>query len=390
VLPAAVTRVGVFEYRTDTGVVREYRSAEQVFAAESLATLPGAPVTLDHPTGPVTPANWRGLSRGHVVDGSVSVDASSLHVLADIALDDGEAISRVRAGEIREVSCGYSCDVEDVPGVTPSGEAYDRKQTNIRYNHVALGPRGWGRAGETVALRLDAKGEQIVTQNAPRRAAKGHCMFPKIEWSRRRRTVRVDGVLYPLSTREGRAQAREALRVAFGRVSVPRADSSEQMGALVSALEAALAAAKEMAESYVEDMDDEEKKADEDEEKKADEDEEKKADEDEEKMDSRIAERFAIVERAQALKPGLDYRGKTAAKIMAEALTHVFGAELRADAMRPAELRGAFLVARPRDESGIASLALASAPQSRADGAGVTDPAEAYRERLAGLWKRGV
>ena len=37
----------------------------------------------------------------------------------------------------------------------PDGTPYDRVQRNIRYNHVALGPRGWGRMGPRVRLRVD-------------------------------------------------------------------------------------------------------------------------------------------------------------------------------------------------------------------------------------------
>jgi hypothetical protein len=38
---------------------------------------------------------------------------------------------------------------------------YDRVQRRIRYNHAALGPPGWGRAGADVSLRLDAAVEVV-------------------------------------------------------------------------------------------------------------------------------------------------------------------------------------------------------------------------------------
>jgi hypothetical protein len=47
---AHLTRAGVFEYETTEGKsIREYRPPEEVFAAESLATLSDAPITVEHP-----------------------------------------------------------------------------------------------------------------------------------------------------------------------------------------------------------------------------------------------------------------------------------------------------------------------------------------------------
>ncbi len=47
------------------------------------------------------------------------------------------------------------------PG-THRGERYDAVQTSIRYNHVALGPKDWGRAGSEASLRLDDNSAEAV------------------------------------------------------------------------------------------------------------------------------------------------------------------------------------------------------------------------------------
>lgn len=149
--PAYLTRTGVFTYRNPDGTPRrELRHPEDVFAADSLATLAGAPVTVGHP-GKVTPANWRKYAVGHVGD---LVKAEGAFAAGDILVQDGATLKGVGDKSLVEISCGYSMKLDNTPGEY-EGEKYDARQTNIRYNHVALGPSGWGRAGGDVRLRLD-------------------------------------------------------------------------------------------------------------------------------------------------------------------------------------------------------------------------------------------
>jgi uncharacterized protein len=152
-IPAYLTRVGVLEYRRADGtVVRELRPRDEVFRAQSLATLSAAPVTDLHPTKMVSPENVRELSIGHVSD---TVKADGNLVAAHVTIQEAAAIAAVEAGKRRELSCGYACRIDATPGVY-EGERYDQVQRDITYNHVAIGPRNWGRAGRDVALRVDA------------------------------------------------------------------------------------------------------------------------------------------------------------------------------------------------------------------------------------------
>lgn len=148
---ANLTRTGIFTYQTPNGPRREYRPNDEVFKADALDGFRGAPVTVGHP-GLVTPANWRTLSVGHVGD---DVRADGSFVAASVIIQDADTIAKVERGELRELSCGYDVDLDETPGTTPEGERYDAIQRNIRGNHVALGPEGWGRAGRDVRLRLD-------------------------------------------------------------------------------------------------------------------------------------------------------------------------------------------------------------------------------------------
>lgn len=158
--PAVLTRTGIFTYRrADGSVQREYRSAEEVYHEDSLATLRGAPVTDRHPPEMITPSNFGRFTRGHVADNVRQDDGGT--VAADLIVNDGGLIGKVERDDAVELSMGYQCELDETPGVSPEGERYDVAQRKIRYNHAALGPRGWGRAGRGVSLRLDSNGDEL-------------------------------------------------------------------------------------------------------------------------------------------------------------------------------------------------------------------------------------
>ena len=179
-IPANLTRVGVFVYRrADGSERRELRHPEEVFSEDSLSTLAAAPVTDLHPRGPVTPGNWKALAVGHVGE---TVEHDEKFVSASLMLQDDTAIKAVERGDRKELSCGYTCHLDPTPGEW-NGERYDAIQRGIKYNHVALGPGGWGRAGRDVALRLDSDDAVQVSADPPPIKPKGKSM-----------TIRIDGV----------------------------------------------------------------------------------------------------------------------------------------------------------------------------------------------------
>jgi len=189
-MQAAVGRVGILEYRkADGSPWREYRSPAEAFKAESLSSLRGAPVTNLHPAGPVTSSTFRAVSMGHVGD-DTRRDEDGRHILASVIAQDERLVSAIEAGDRSEVSAGYTTDVVERAGVTPDGEHYDAEQTNITYNHVAIGPRGWGRAGPTVALRLDSNLD-VITEPPASAVGKERTAM---------KTQRIDGVDYEVGT----------------------------------------------------------------------------------------------------------------------------------------------------------------------------------------------
>jgi len=216
-VPAAVTRTGVLRYQDHEGRAwREYRPPEEVFAADSLATLRAAPVTDLHPPGKVTAETWETLAKGHV--DSAPTREGGL-VVVDLAVQAAPLVGLVETGDRRDTSCGYECDVDWTPGVTPEGEAYDAVQREIRYNHVALLPPGQGRAGTDVALRMDGAAFE-VSAGSP--AAKGNPMKKKLK----------------IGGREFRVDADEDVEAAQGAVDEVIEKKDEEAEGIASELKA--------------------------------------------------------------------------------------------------------------------------------------------------------
>lgn len=149
---AHLTKTGVFEYMREDGKVRELRSDSEVFSDDSLATLDGRLITVDHPAEFLSATNWQDHAVGHVSH----VAADPPYVSGKLTIYGDVAKHRIRNGHLTEVSCGYACIPQEL-----EREDADIEQTHISYNHVAIGPPGWSRLG--TQLRLDSDGQEILT-----------------------------------------------------------------------------------------------------------------------------------------------------------------------------------------------------------------------------------
>ena len=135
-----VARTGIQIYagrelgRPDLAQVRVYRPESEVFSKDSLGSFAFRPITNDHPSEPVTSANWRRHSVG-VSDGTVARDGEFVRVPM-LVMDQG-AIDAWRGGKA-QLSVGYSADIKWADGQTPDGQQYDAIQTKIRANHIAI------------------------------------------------------------------------------------------------------------------------------------------------------------------------------------------------------------------------------------------------------------
>lgn len=155
-----LTRVGVFRYEDEQGNSwGEYRSEKEVFSPESLASFQMVILTDDHPAEMISAKNVSDYQVGHV---GTDVVRDGLYIVATILVTDSAVIAAIRAGKV-ELSCGYFTVVIDEPGTSPEGWPYDRVQTEIRGNHLALVDEG--RAGPTCRLVLDARAARSVSED---------------------------------------------------------------------------------------------------------------------------------------------------------------------------------------------------------------------------------
>lgn len=148
----AITRAGELLYSPeettieasdgDTVITREI---QDITSPQVIASFEGKPITIGHPENGdfVGPKNYKELSVGVIQNVRPGIDENKDKLLADLLINDYEAIEAVQSKKLREVSCGYEADFYQIkPGLG--------KQENIRGNHVAIVQSG--RCGSECAI----------------------------------------------------------------------------------------------------------------------------------------------------------------------------------------------------------------------------------------------
>ena len=142
------SRSGCQTYTNPDGSKRvEYRPQEEVARPDSLLSMGGLPVTLEHPPQLLTPDTVRQHTRGH---SGTQVEFTDGFVHGTVTLTDREAIEAVKRRDAVELSVGYRCDYDPTPGTAPDGTRYHGVQRNINGNHLAVTRKA--RAGSKVRL----------------------------------------------------------------------------------------------------------------------------------------------------------------------------------------------------------------------------------------------
>ena len=152
---ARVARVGVQEYlakelgdvATANGfdpdaVVRVYRAPDQVFHADTLASLTRVPVTVGHPSEMVDADNYAKYNVGDVGD---AYTRDGDWIVVNPMIKDAVAVKASRTTH-KEISMGYTAEIVDAR----NGVDADFEMVNIRMNHLALVPSG--RAGSEARI----------------------------------------------------------------------------------------------------------------------------------------------------------------------------------------------------------------------------------------------
>ncbi|AIT81604.1 DUF2213 domain-containing protein [Novosphingobium pentaromativorans] len=155
---ARAARTGVYQYLgseidpqnqhglRDKGLVNVLRDDATVFDETAARSFIGKPITDNHPREAVTSENWRDHARGTVMGAMRDGD----YLAFDLLLTDASAIRKVDGGK-RELSNGYSADIEIGNFTAKDGTVCVARQTKITGNHVALVDAG--RAGPECAIK---------------------------------------------------------------------------------------------------------------------------------------------------------------------------------------------------------------------------------------------
>lgn len=151
---AVLGRTGSQEYTekelgisNSNNIVDVYRLEEYVFEEDSMNSLEGRPLTLNHPKELVTIENHNELAKGEVFN----VRREGNNIVGDIRVTDSKVAKLILDKKMRDLSLGYTQDLK-----------YDEEKdiyyfTNIIYNHIALVKKG--RAGNAII-----KDEEIVME----------------------------------------------------------------------------------------------------------------------------------------------------------------------------------------------------------------------------------
>lgn len=320
-----------------------YRPDTEVFSQDTLQSFSHVPVTNDHPIVPVTADNWKDLAVGET---STDILRDGHRMKIPLILKDKDAIAAVKGGK-RELSAGYSCDLEFVDGVTPEGVPYNAIQRNIRANHVAIVARG--RAGPDFKI-----GDSIPTWGLTPQTTNDR-EIPQME------KFVIDGI-----TIETTPQGAQALTKMQDKLTVAVNDKA----ALATTHASAIALLDTEIGALKIKLSDAEKKVP-----------------DVTVLDQMVADRLVVVDQAKKIAPNLVVKGLSDAEIKRAAVVAKYGETVVGDASE-AEVSGMFKTAVLDKSTGdplrknLMQSDKAPTPVDLSDN-GQT----AYEDRLSNAWK---
>lgn len=184
---AIVTRCGVFLYKNLDGTIRsELRHPDDVLVPKSLESIKMIPVVNGHPPERlVTVENAKKLAVGYTGE---KVEQEYPYIIANLMITDKDTIEQVKAKKNSELSLGYTVDLIPEKG-TFYGEPYEFRQTNIKYNHLALVDNA--RAGSEARITLDAD-DAVEVEKKPQKDG------DKTMTAKKSRKVKIDEQEYML------------------------------------------------------------------------------------------------------------------------------------------------------------------------------------------------
>lgn len=129
--------------------IQLYRSEDDVFHPDFMASLEGKPVTDNHPPGFVEPSNFEKYACGHIHNvrrGEEPLESGDWPLIADLYIERDPLLSKVKNNQVRELSLGYDYSIRR--------EGDKILQCDMMGNHCAVVPQG--RAGPEARINDSA------------------------------------------------------------------------------------------------------------------------------------------------------------------------------------------------------------------------------------------
>lgn len=139
---------------SDKKVVYVKREAQDVFDEESINSIKGKPVTLNHPDELVNSKNFKDYVVGFIDE----VWQDGENIVGVIVIQDEKAIQAVETGELKDLSLGYTARLVDC------GDG-KLKQTEIVINHLAIVAEGRAKNARIVDEKTVDEEETPIEQN---------------------------------------------------------------------------------------------------------------------------------------------------------------------------------------------------------------------------------
>lgn len=164
---AVVARTGIYKYRKQDGTLyNEYRDENEVFRSDAVESLKLKPISILHPNQMINADNVQLFQVGNLGSDWAKIKRDNENDLViDLIIQDSDAVAKIEAGELRELSLGYQCDIEDAPvGAKFDGKEYQTVQKNILINHCALVEKG---RAQNAIIKMDSADAIMVSDAVP-------------------------------------------------------------------------------------------------------------------------------------------------------------------------------------------------------------------------------
>lgn len=174
IIPAIITKAGVYPY-PEYGTV-EAKLPEDLFNPKSLATLENLIITREHPktqTKLLDASTAAMYQKGFTISKAEIVNTDELKITLKII--DKELIQEIQQGLKKYISLGSIAPTIDEIGEY-KGKKYNKRQVNIKYNHIAI--TAYPRVGEVARVVLDSK--EIISENKETLRKMAHIQLGKV------------------------------------------------------------------------------------------------------------------------------------------------------------------------------------------------------------------